>query len=117
MISGYFALTNEAIKTVLGGKTFKFVIYDAPKSLTGTSTWDLDRGVVYQPVEKGVIYRVSRHSEAYRGEGGFAVLRDDEDDLSDQDGSRGGNKHEQGAISPRHGLFRGTGADELAHQQ
>ena len=26
----------------------------------------------YQPVEKGVIDRVSRHCEAYRGEGGFA---------------------------------------------
>ena len=71
----------------------------------------------YQPVEKGVIDRVSPYVETYRGEGGFAILRDDEDDLSDQDGSSGGNKHEQGAISPRHGLFRGAGADELAHQQ
>ena len=51
----------------------------------------------YQPVEKGVIDRVSRHGEAYRGEGGFAILRDDEDDLNDQDGSSGRNKHEQGA--------------------
>jgi len=71
----------------------------------------------YQPVEKGAIGRVSLHGEAYRGEGGFAVLRDDEDDLSDQDGASGCNKHEQGAISPRHGLLRGTGADELAHKQ
>ncbi len=40
-------LTDEEIKAVLGGKTFKFVVYDAQKSLTGTSTWDLDRGAVY----------------------------------------------------------------------
>ena len=72
--------------------------------------------VTYQPVEKGVIDRVSRHGEAYRGEGGFAILRDDEDDLNDQDGSSGRNKHEQGANSARHGLLRGAGADELAHQ-
>ena len=72
---------------------------------------------VYQPVEKGVIDRVSRHGEAYRGEGGFAILGDDEDDLNDQDGSSGRNKHEQGANSARHGLLRGAGADELAHQQ
>ncbi len=71
----------------------------------------------YQPVDKGVIDRVSLYGEAYRGEGGVAILRDDEDDLSDQDGASGGNKHEQGAISPRHGLFRGAGTDELAHQQ
>ena len=68
-------------------------------------------------LEKGVIDRVSRHCEAYRGEGGFAILRDDEDDLNDQDGSSGRNKHEQGANSARHGLLRGAGADELAHQQ
>ena len=74
-------------------------------------------GMAYQPVEKGVIDRVSRHGEAYRGEGGFAILRDDEDDLNDQDGSSGRNKHEQGANSARHGLLRGAGADELAHQQ
>ena len=73
--------------------------------------------VAYQPVEKGVIDRVSRHGEAYRGEGGFAILGDDEDDLNDQDGSSGRNKHEQGANSARHGLLRGAGADELAHQQ
>ena len=70
-----------------------------------------------QPVEKGVIDRVSRHGEAYRGKGGFAILREDEDDLNDQDGSSGRNKHEQGANSARHGLLRGAGADELAHQQ
>ena len=74
-------------------------------------------GLTYQPVEKGVIDRVSRHGEAYRGEGGFAILGDDEDDLNDQDGSSGRNKHEQGANSARHGLLRGAGADELAHQQ
>ena len=76
-----------------------------------------DEADAYQPVEKGVIDRVSRHGEAYRGEGGFAILRDDEDDLNDQDGSSGRNKHEQGANSARHGLLRGAGADELAHQQ
>ena len=75
-------------------------------------------GWVEGRVEKGVIDRVSRHGEAsYRGEGGFAILRDDEDDLNDQDGSSGRNKHEQGANSARHGLLRGAGADELAHQQ
>ena len=78
---------------------------------------DAFEGVPYQPVEKGVIDRVSRHGEAYRGEGGFAILGDDEDDLNDQDGSSGRNKHEQGANSARHGLLRGAGADELAHQQ
>ena len=79
--------------------------------------WALKFGQAYQPVEKGVIDRGSRHGEAYRGEGGFAILRDDEDDLNDQDGSSGRNKHEQGANSARHGLLRGAGADELAHQQ
>ena len=69
------------------------------------------------PLKSGVIDRVSRHGEAYRGEGGFAILRDDEDDLNDQDGSSGRNKHEQGANSAGHGLLRGAGADELAHQQ
>ena len=70
-----------------------------------------------QPVENGATDRVSLHGEAYRGGGGFAIVRDDEDDLSDQDGASGCNKHEQGAISARHGLFGGAGADELAHQQ
>ena len=36
-----------------------------------------------------------------------------EDDLNDQDGSSGRNKHEQGANSARHGLLRGAGADEF----
>ncbi len=40
-------LTNEEIKAALGGKTFKFVVYDKGKSLTGTSTWDLESGAVY----------------------------------------------------------------------
>ena len=78
---------------------------------------DHDGNGTYQPVEKGATDRVSLHGEAYRGEGGFAIVRDDEDDLSDQDGASGCNKHEQGAISARHGLFRGAGADKLAHQQ
>ena len=56
--------------------------------------------------------RISPHGEAYRGEGGFAIFRDDEDDLSDQDVSSGRNKHEKGAIAARHGLPRGAGADE-----
>ena len=68
-------------------------------------------------VEKGAIDRVSRHGEAYRGEGGFAILRDDEDDLSDQNGSSGRDKHENIAISARHGFPRGAGADQLAHQE
>ena len=72
---------------------------------------------VYQPVEKGVIDRVSLHGETQRGEGGFAILRDDEDDLSDQNRSSRRNKHKNTAISARHGLPRGAGADELAHQQ
>ncbi len=73
--------------------------------------------VFYQPVEKGVIDRVSPHSETQRGEGGLAILRDDDDDLNDQNGSSGRNKHENMAISARHGLPRSAGADELAHQQ
>ena len=51
------------------------------------------------PLKKATLTEVSRHGEAYRGEGGFAILRDDEDDLNDQDGSSGRNKHEQGANS------------------
>ena len=69
------------------------------------------------PLKKASLTGFSRHGEAYRGEGGFAILRDDEDDLNDQDGSSGRNKHEQGANSARHGLLRGAGTDELAHQQ
>ena len=76
-----------------------------------------DRLNAYQPVEKGAIDRASLHHGTYRGEGDFAVVRNDEGDLSDQDGASGGHKREQGAISARHGLFRGAGADELAHQQ
>ncbi len=59
-------------------------------------------------------YPTTKHK---RGAGGFAILRDDEDDLSDRNGSSGHNKHENTAISARHGLARGAGADELAHQQ
>ena len=106
------------------GQQFKarFLRISAPSSVEGIEKYlgsGMIRGIgpVYQPVEKGVIDRVSRHGEAYRGEGGFAILRDDEDDLNDQDGSSGRNKHEQGANSARHGLLRGAGADELAHQQ
>ncbi len=44
---GATPLTNEEIKAALGGKTFRFVVYDAKKSLTGTSTWDLERGAVH----------------------------------------------------------------------
>ena len=40
-------LTNEEIEAALGGKTFRVVVYDNAKSLTGTSTWDLGRGIVY----------------------------------------------------------------------
>ena len=75
------------------------------------------RAPLNSPLKKASLTEVSRHGEAYRGEGGFAILRDDEDDLNDQDGSSGRNKHEQGANSARHGLLRGAGADELAHQQ
>ena len=91
-----------------------YALSDKVPGLTGNAHPNISP---YQPVEKGVIDRVSRHGEAYRGEGGFAILRDDEDDLNDQDGSSGRNKHEQGANSARHGLLRGAGADELAHQQ
>ena len=58
-------------------------------------------------------HATAKHIAAKAG----AILRDDEDDLNDQDGSSGRNKHEQGANSARHGLLRGAGADELAHQQ
>ena len=40
-------LNSEEIKAALGGKTFKFVVYDKQKSLTGTSTWDPEREVAY----------------------------------------------------------------------
>jgi len=44
---GAMPLTNEEIEAALGGKTFRFIVYDRSKSLTGTSTWDLGRGAVY----------------------------------------------------------------------
>jgi len=56
----------------------------------------------WQSVEKGAIDWVPHLAEAYRGKGGVALLRDDEDDLNDQDSSSGRKKHEQGAIFPRH---------------
>ena len=40
-------LNGEEIKAVLGGKTFEFEVYDAKKSLIGTSTWDPERGIAY----------------------------------------------------------------------
>ena len=75
------------------------------------------RALLNSPLKKAPLTGISSHDEAYRGEGGFAILRDDEGYLSDQDGSSGRNKHENTAISARHGLARGAGADELAHQQ
>ena len=69
------------------------------------------------PLKKASLTGFHATAKQYRGEGGFAILRDDEDNLNDQDGSSGRNKHEQGANSARHGLLRGAGADELAHQQ
>ncbi len=56
----------------------------------------------YQPVEKGAIDRVSPHGETHRSEGGFAIVRDADDDLSNQNVSSGRNKHENTAISARH---------------
>ena len=100
-----------------GYQTFYWSLYNEHRGCFCEATFNTHHLRAYQPVEKGVIDRVSRHGEAYRGEGGFAILRDDEDDLNDQDGSSGRNKHEQGANSARHGLLRGAGADELAHQQ
>lgn len=40
-------LTGEQIKRFLAGKTFRLVVYDAAKSLTGTSTWDSERGIAF----------------------------------------------------------------------
>ena len=40
-------LTNAEISALLAGRTFSFVVYDAAKSLTGTSTWDAHRKKVY----------------------------------------------------------------------
>ena len=37
-------LNGAEIKVFLDGKTFRFVVYDAAKSLTGTSTWELNKG-------------------------------------------------------------------------
>jgi len=40
-------LNGAEIKVFLDGKTFRLVVYDAAKSLTGTSTWELDQGRVH----------------------------------------------------------------------
>lgn len=40
-------LTGPAIRTFLAGNTFRFVVYDAAKALTGTSTWDSENGTVF----------------------------------------------------------------------
>ena len=71
----------------------------------------------YQPVEKGAHARVSSDGEPYRGEGGIILVRDDEDDLSDQNGSTIHAEQAETAISACYDLSRGAGADDLAHQQ
>ena len=120
-VSAIFLLILLALDWGLLWPVMKFAVGEMPyMTFRMVTAWGSSAAIffnAYQPVEKGVIDRVSRHGEAYRGEGGFAILRDDEDDLNDQDGSSGRNKHEQGANSARHGLLRGAGADELAHQQ
>jgi hypothetical protein len=40
-------LNGAEIKVLLDGKTFKFLVYDSEKSLTGTSTWELSKGRVH----------------------------------------------------------------------
>jgi len=40
-------LNGAEIKAFLDGKTFQFVAYDSEKSLTGTSTWELNKGSAY----------------------------------------------------------------------
>jgi len=40
-------LNGAEIKVFLEGKTFRLVVYDAAKSLTGTSTWELNNGSVH----------------------------------------------------------------------
>ena len=48
---------------------------------------------------------------------GLRACPSDEDHLSDQNGSSWRNKHANTAISARHGLPRGAGADQFAHQE
>ena len=72
---------------------------------------------VNSPLKKASLTGFHATAKHIAAKAGFAILGDDEDDLNDQDGSSGRNKHEQGANSARHGLLRGAGADELAHQQ
>jgi hypothetical protein len=40
-------LNGAEIKEFLDGRTFRLVVYDAKKSLTGTSTWELNEGRVH----------------------------------------------------------------------
>jgi len=37
-------LNGAEIRVFLDGRTFRFVAYDSAKSLTGTSTWELNKG-------------------------------------------------------------------------
>ena len=60
------------------------------------------------------LFRLSLPDEECGGENRLAALRDPQ---CDQHGPGGREQHENTAISARHGLARGAGADELAHQQ
>jgi hypothetical protein len=40
-------LTKDQIESYLNGRIFRFEVFGEDKPLSGTSTWDLDRGVVY----------------------------------------------------------------------
>ena len=56
---------------------------------------------------------MSSDGEPYRGEGGIILVRDDEDDLSDQNGSTIHAEQAETAISACYDLSRGAGADDL----
>jgi hypothetical protein len=40
-------LTGDQIRAFLAGNTFQFDVHDAGKPLTGTSTWESERGIVF----------------------------------------------------------------------
>ena len=44
---GAMRIGDNEIRAKLAGRTFAFTVFDADKSLTGTSTWDAERRIVF----------------------------------------------------------------------
>ncbi len=66
------------------------------------------------PVENRPLCRRSLAGQKCGGETELSALQDEE---GDQERSVGRQNGENGHISPCHGLLRGAGADQLAHQE